>query len=127
MKKITTSLLFFLFGFLGLANQTKAQTSAIPVPTYQNRSEIPNRITPEQKQLRQLPMVVLTENGLNISEFKTEITKWIEKNPSTVKNLEKSYVEMINQKQFENLADALIEIGHYKQIQSAVTKGGKHE
>jgi hypothetical protein len=82
MKKITTSLLLFLLGFLGLENQANAQSDAILVPTYQNRSEMPAKMKPEQKMLKQLPMVVINENGTDLALFESEMNQWTAKNPS---------------------------------------------
>jgi hypothetical protein len=127
MKKITTSLLFFLLGFLGLANQVNAQSNAILVPAYQNQSEMPPKMKPEQKLLKQLPLVVINENGTDLALFESEMNQWSVKNPSILNQLAQSNIDLINQKQFEKLAEILIEIEHYKEIALINYKGGKHE
>ena len=127
MKKITTRLMLFLIGFLGLTNQVNAQTNAILVPTYQNQSEMPLKMTPAQKLLRQLPMVVINENGTDLELFKSEMNKWTAKNPSILKQLDQSVIDLINQKQFEELAEILIEMEHFKEVALINDKGGKHE
>jgi hypothetical protein len=127
MKKITTSLLLFFMGFLGLGNLVNAQTNAILVPTYQNRSEMPAKMKPEQKLLKQLPMVVINENGTDLALFESEMNQWTAKNPSILNQLAQSNIDLINQKQFEMLAEILIEIEHYKEIALINYKGGKHE
>lgn len=127
MKKITTSLLFFLMGFLGLANQVNAQTNAILVPTYQNQSEMPAKTRPEQKLLKQLPMVVINENGPDLALFESEMKQWTLKNPSILNQLDEAIIDLINQKQFEKLTEILIEKEHYKEIALINYKGGKHE
>jgi hypothetical protein len=127
MKKITTSLLFFLLGFLGLANQVNAQSNAILVPTYQNQSEMPPKMKPEQKLLKQLPLVVINENGTDLALFESEMNQWSVKNPSILSQLDQSNIDLINQKQFEKLAEILIEMEHYREIALINYKGGKHE
>jgi hypothetical protein len=127
MKKITTSLLFFLMGFLGLANQANAQSNAILVPTYQNQSEMPPKMKPEQKMLKQLPLVVINENGTDLALFESEMNQWSVKNPSILNQLDKTIIDLINQKQFEKLAEILIEMEHFKEIALINYKGGKHE
>ena len=127
MKKITTSLLLFLLGFLGLENQANAQSDAILVPTYQNRSEMPAKMKPEQKMLKQLPMVVINENGTDLALFESEMIGWITKNPGIKSQLEKSVIDLIDKKQFTELANMLIEMGHSKELSIANYKGGKHE
>jgi len=127
MKQITTSLLIALLGFLGLTNQVKAQSDAILVPTYQNESEMPAKIKPEQKLLKQLPLVIINENGVDLSLFKSEMNVWIEKNPSILKQLEKSIRDLISANQFNELAEILIEMGHSKELALINYKGGKHE
>ena len=127
MKKITTSLLLFLIGFLGLTNQVNAQSNAILVPTYQNQSEMPLKMTPEKKLLRQLPMVIINENGSDLSLFESEMNQWTAKNPSILKQLDQSVIDLINQKQFEKLAEILIEMEHSKKVAQINYKGGKHE
>ncbi len=127
MKKITTSLLLFLMGFLGLENQANAQSNAILVPTYQNRSEMPSRLTPEQKLLKQLPMVVINENGTDLALFESEMIVWMTKNPDIKSQLEKSVIDLIDKKQFTELANILIEMSHSKELSKANYKGGKHE
>lgn len=127
MKKITTSLLLFLMGFLGLASQVNAQSNAMLVPTYQKQSDMPNKITPEDKLLKQLPMVVINENGTDLALFESEMNKWMVKKPSIINQLDKAIIDLINQKQFEKLANILIEKEHYKEIALINYKGGKHE
>jgi hypothetical protein len=127
MKKITTSLLFFLMGFLGLANQANAQSNAILVPTYQNQSEMPPKMKPEQKMFKQLPLVVINENGTDLALFESEMNQWSVKNPSILNQLDKTIIDLINQKQFEKLAEILIEMEHFKEIALINYKGGKHE
>jgi hypothetical protein len=127
MKQITTSLLIALLGFLGLTNQVKAQPDAILVPTYQNQSEMPAKIKPEQKLLKQLPLVIINENGVDLSLFKGEMNVWIEKNPSILKQLEKSIRDLISANQFNELAEILIEMEHSRELSSINYKGGKHE
>jgi len=127
MKKMTSSLLFFLMGFLGLANPVNAQSDAILVPTYKNQSEMPAKMKPEQKMLRQLPIVVLNENGTDFTQFKAEMNKWIANNPSKLSQFEVSVNELIANKQFEQLVEVLIEMGHSKEISLVNYKGGKHE
>ena len=127
MKKITTSLLFFLMGFLGLANQVNAQTNAILAPTYQNQSEMPSKTRPEQKLLKQLPMVVINENGPDLTLFESEMKQWTLKNPSVLSQLDKTVIDLINKKQFEKLAEILIEMGHSKEVAVINYIGGKHE
>lgn len=127
MKKITTSLLLFLMGFLGLTNLVNAQSNAILVPTYQNQSEMPLKMTPEQKMLKQLPMVIINENGSDLELFKSEMNQWTIKNPSVLNQLDKTIIDLINQKQFEKLAEILIEMEHSKEVALINYKGGKHE
>jgi hypothetical protein len=114
-------------GFLGLANQANAQSNAILVPTYQNQSEMPPKMKPEQKMLKQLPLVVINENGTDLALFESEMNQWSVKNPSILNQLDKTIIDLINQKQFEKLAEILIEMEHFKEIALINYKGGKHE
>lgn len=127
MKKITASLLLFLIGFLGLTNRINAQSNAILVPTYQNQSEMPSKIKPEQKLLKQLPMVVINENGADLVLFESEMNKWTVKNPSIINQLDKSIIDLINRKQFKKLAEILIEMEHSREVALINYTGGMHE
>jgi hypothetical protein len=127
MKKITTILVLFFIGFFGLVNKAKAQSDAILVPTYQNQSEMPSKTRPEQKLLKQLPMVVINENGPDLTLFESEMIQWTLKNPSVLSQLDKTVIDLINKKQFEKLAEILIEMGHSKEVAVINYIGGKHE
>ena len=95
MKKITTILVLFFIGFFGLVNKAKAQSDAILVPTYQNRSEMPTRLSPAKKLLKQLPIVVINENGTDLALFESEMKLWLVKNPIVKSKLEKSVTDLI--------------------------------
>jgi hypothetical protein len=127
MKKITTILVLFFIGFFGLVNKAKAQSDAILVPTYQNRSEMPTRLSPAKKLLKQLPIVVINENGTDLALFESEMKLWLVKNPIVKSKLEKSVIDLIDNKQFNDLANILIEMGQSKELSLADYKGGKHE
>jgi hypothetical protein len=127
MKKITTILVLFFIGFLGLVNKAKAQSDAILVPTYQNRSEMPTRLSPAKKLLKQLPMVVINENGADLSLFESEMKLWLVKNQIVKSKLEKSVIDLIDNEQFNDLANILIEMGQSKELSLANNKGGNHE
>ena len=127
MKKITTILVLFFIGFFGLVNKVKAQSDAILVPTYQNRSEMPTRLSPAKKLLKQLPIVVINENGTDLALFESEMKLWLVKNPIVKSKLEKSVIDLIDNKQFNDLANILIEMGQSKELSLADYKGGKHE
>jgi hypothetical protein len=127
MKKITTILVLFFIGFFGLVNKAKAQSDAILVPTYQNRSEMPTRLSPAKKLLKQLPMVVIHENGPDLSLFESEMKLWLVKNQIVKSKLEKSVIDLIDNEQFNDLANILIEMGQSKELALANNKGGNHE
>jgi hypothetical protein len=127
MKKITTILVLFFIGFFGLVNKVKAQSDAILVPTYQNRSEMPTRLSPAKKLLKQLPMVVINENGTDLSLFESEMKLWLVKNQIVKSKLEKSVIDLIDNEQFNDLANILIEMGQSKELSLANNKGGNHE
>lgn len=127
MKKITTILVLFFIGFFGLVNKVKAQSDAILVPTYQNRSEMPTRLSPAKKLLKQLPIVVINENGTDLALFESEMKLWLVKNPIVKSKLEKSVIDLIDNKQFNDLANILIEMGQSKELSLANYKGGNHE
>jgi hypothetical protein len=127
MKKITTILVLFFIGFFGLVNKAKAQSDAILVPTYQNRSEMPTRLSPAKKLLKQLPMVVINENGTDLSLFESEMKLWLVKNQIVKSKLEKSVIDLIDNEQFNDLANILIEMGQSKELSLANNKGGNHE
>lgn len=127
MKKITTILVLFFIGFFGLVNKAKAQSDAILVPTYQNRSEMPTRLSPAKKLLKQLPIVVINENGTDLALFESEMKLWLVKNPIVKSKLEKSVIDLIDNKQFNDLANILIEMGQSKELSLANNKGGNHE
>ncbi len=127
MKKITTILVLFFIGFFGLVNKAKAQSDAILVPTYQNRSEMPTRLSPAKKLLKQLPIVVINENGTDLALFESEMKLWLVKNPIVKSKLEKSVIDLIDNEQFNDLANILIEIGQSKELSLANNKGGNHE
>jgi len=127
MKKITTILVLFFIGFFGLVNKAKAQSDAILVPTYQNRSEMPTRLSPAKKLLKQLPIVVINENGTDLALFESEMKLWLVKNPIVKSKLEKSVIDLIDNEQFNHLANILIEIGQSKELSLANNKGGNHE
>jgi hypothetical protein len=127
MKKITTILALFFIGFFGLVNKVKAQSDAILVPTYQNRSEMPTRLSPAKKLLKQLPMVVINENGTDLSLFESEMKLWLVKNQIVKSKLEKSVIDLIDNEQFNDLANILIEMGQSKELSLANNKGGNHE
>ncbi len=127
MKKITTILVLFFIGFFGLVNKAKAQSDAILVPTYQNRSEMPTRLSPAKKLLKQLPIVVINENGTDLALFESEMKLWLVKNPIVKSKLEKSVIDLIDNEQFNDLANILIEMGQSKELSLADYKGGKHE
>jgi hypothetical protein len=127
MKKMTTSLLLFLLGFFGLVNQVKAQSNPILVPTYQSQTEMPPKTKPAQKLLKQLPLVVINENGADFTLFESEMNQWKVKNPSVLNQLDKSVIDLINEKKYEKLAEMLIEMGHSKELSIVKYKGGKDE
>jgi hypothetical protein len=127
MKKITTILVLFFIGFFGLVNKVKAQSDAVLVPTYQNRSEMPTRLSPAKKLLKQLPMVVINENGTDLSLFESEMKLWLVKNQIVKSKLEKSVIDLIDNEQFNDLANILIEMGQSKKLSLANNKGGNHE
>jgi hypothetical protein len=127
MKKITTILVLFFIGFFGLVNKAKAQSDAILVPTYQNRSEMPTRLSPAKKLLKQLPMVVINENGTDLSLFESEMKLWLVKNQIVKSKLEKSVIDLIDNEQFNDLANILIEMGQSKELSLANNKGGNRE
>jgi len=127
MKKITTILVLFFIGFFGLVNKAKAQSDAIIVPTYQNRAEMPTRLSPAKKLLKQLPMVVINENGTDLSLFESEMKLWLVKNQIVKSKLEKSVIDLIDNEQFNDLANILIEMGQSKELSLANNKGGNHE
>jgi hypothetical protein len=127
MKKITTILVLFFIGFFGLVNKVKAQSDAILVPTYQNRSEMPTRLSPAKKLLKQLPMVVINENGTDLSLFESEMKLWLVKNQIVKSKLEKSVIDLIDNEQFNDLANILIEMGQSKELSLANNKGGNRE
>ena len=127
MKKITTILVLFFIGFFGLVNKAKAQSDAILVPTYQNRSEMPTRLSPAKKLLKQLPIVVINENGTDLALFESEMKLWLVKNPIVKSKLEKSVTDLIDNEQFNDLANILIEMGQSKELSLANNKGGNHE
>jgi hypothetical protein len=127
MKKITTILVLFFIGFFGPVNKAKAQSDAILVPTYQNRSEMPTRLSPAKKLLKQLPMVVINENGTDLSLFESEMKLWLVKNQIVKSKLEKSVIDLIDNEQFNDLANILIEMGQSKELSLANNKGGNHE
>jgi hypothetical protein len=127
MKKITTILVLFFIGFFGLVNKAKAQSDAVLVPTYQNRSEMPTRLSPAKKLLKQLPMVVINENGTDLSLFESEMKLWLVKNQIVKSKLEKSVIDLIDNEQFNDLANILIEMGQSKELSLANNKGGNHE
>jgi hypothetical protein len=127
MKKITTILVLFFIGFFGLVNKAKAQSDAILVPTYQNRSEMPTRLSPAKKLLKQLPIVVINENGTDLALFESEMKLWLVKNPIVKSKLEKSVIDLIDNEQFNDLANILIEMGQSKELSLANNKGGNHE
>jgi hypothetical protein len=127
MKNITSSILLFLIGFLGLVKDVKAQSDAILVPTYVNRSEMPARTTPEQKLLKQLPLVVITENGNDIALFESEMHLWLVKNKNLKPQLDQKIIDLIDDKKFEVLAKYLIKIGHSKELALGKYQGGKNE
>ena len=127
MKKITTILVLFFIGFFGLVNKAKAQSDAILVPTYQNRSEMPTRLSPAKKLLKQLPIVVINENGTDLALFESEMKLWLVKNPIVKSKLEKSVTDLIYNEQFNDLANILIEMGQSKELSLANNKGGNHE
>lgn len=127
MKKITSKLLFFLIGIFGLMHETKAQSEAIPVPTYQNRSEMSPKMTPEQKMLRQLPQVIIDDKGVDLTLFTAEMIQWIKKNPSLIQLFEIRVINLIENKKFEELANILMEVGHSKEVSTSNYKGGQHE
>jgi hypothetical protein len=127
MKKNTASLFIFLIGFLGLENLVQAQTDAILVPTFHNQSEMTPKTRPEQKLIKVLPIVVLNENGADIALFKAEMNDWKIKNPNLINQFDKSIADLINNLQFEKLAEELINFGHTKELVLADYKGGKHE
>ncbi len=127
MKKITTILVLFFIGFFGLVNKAKAQSDAIIVPTYQNRAEMPTRLSPAKKLLKQLPMVVVNEKGTDLSLFESEMKLWLVKNQIVKSKLEKSVIDLIDNEQFNDLANILIEMGQSKELSLANNKGGNHE
>lgn len=127
MTKIIASLLFILISTLGLNFKATAQSNPIVVPTYANRSEMPDRITPEKKLLRQLPLVVMNEKGTDLALFESEMKQWIIKNPSIYSQLEKPVINLIEQNQFEQLTEILIEMGHSKENDLIKKTGGKHD
>lgn len=127
MKKITTSLLLLLLGCLSFPESASAQSDAILVPTFQNRSEMPARIKPEQKLLKELPFVIINENGIDFSQFKKEMMDWKTQNPSKLAQFESSINEFILKNEFDKLAEALVESGHSKEIALINYKGGNHE
>jgi hypothetical protein len=127
MKKITTILVLFFIGFFGLVNKVKAQSDAILVPTYQNRSEMPTRLSPAKKLLKQLPMVVINENGTDLSLFESEMKLWLVKNQIVKSKLEKSVIDLIDNEQFNDLANILIDMGQSKELSLANNKGGNRE
>ena len=88
---------------------------------------MPKRLSPEQKLLLQLPIVVINENGTDLKLFESEMKLWVDKNPIILKQLDKATIELINQKQFESLSNILIEMNHSKEIALINYKGGKHE
>jgi hypothetical protein len=59
--------------------------------------------------------------------FESEMNQWSVKNPSILSQLDQSNIDLINQKQFEKLAEILIEMEHYREIALINYKGGKHE
>jgi hypothetical protein len=127
MKKITTILVLFFIGFFGLVNKAKAQSDAVLVPTYQNRSEMPTRLSPAKKLLKQLPMVVINENGTDLSLFESEMKLWLVKNQIVKSKLEKSVIDLIDNEQFNDLANILIDMGQSKELSLANNKGGNRE
>lgn len=127
MKKITLNQTLILLGFLGLVNQVQAQNQTVLVPTYNSRAEMPARLTPEQKMLFQLPKVVIYDNGVDQVQFKNDMNLWLTQNSNQTQMFEKKVAEIINNKQFEDLAQMLIELNHTKEIASLNKKGGQHE
>ncbi|HRG58526.1 MAG TPA: hypothetical protein PK323_06170 [Bacteroidia bacterium] len=129
MKKITLSQTLILLGFLGLVNQVQGQNQSetVLVPTYNSRSEMPSRLTPEQKMLFQLPKVIIYDDGVDLDQFKNDMNEWLIKNPNQTQKFEKRVAETINNKQFEDLSQILIELNHTKEIALLNKKGGHHE
>lgn len=129
MKKITLSQTLILLGFLGLVKQVQAQNQSeiVLVPTYNSQTEMPSRLTPEQKMLFQLPKVIIYDDGVDLDQFKKEMSEWLIKNPNQTQKFEKRVTETINNKQFEDLSQILIELNHTKEIASLSKKGGQHE
>jgi hypothetical protein len=127
MKKNTASLFIFLIGFLGLGNLVKGQPNAVIVPTFQNQSELPPKMRQEQKLIKRLPLVTINENGADIALFKAEMNDWKIENPNLIHQFDKSISDLINNLQFDLLAEELINLGHTKELALADYKGGKHE
>ena len=52
---------------------------------------------------------------------------WLVKNPIVKSKLEKSVTDLIDNEQFNDLANILIEMGQSKELSLANNKGGNHE
>jgi hypothetical protein len=127
MKKITSLLLLCLAGYFGIINKAHAQSNATPVPIYEKQIDIPNTLTPQQKLLLSLPFVESTENSFDFKKFTIDMENWIKANVITIEKLDSASKDLISNKKFEELANVLIKMGHFKEISSNKNKGGKHE
>lgn len=129
MKKVTLSQILILPLFLVMLSEVQGQTQseAILVPAYQNRSEMSEKMKPEQKLLRQLPKVVINENGINSKLFQSQMNEWVQKNPKLLSQLEQSVIELIQKKQYEELAQQLLDMNHSIEVVAIKSEGGKHE
>jgi hypothetical protein len=129
MKKVTLTQLLLMLGIVLLVSKVKAQSQAeaILVPTYQDKSEMPAKMKPEHKLLRQLPKVVVYENTIDTKLFKTQLNDWVKMNPVVLSQLEKSVIDLINREQIDELAQILIEMSHTIEIAEIKNEGGNHE
>lgn len=127
MRKINFYQLFFLLCFTAFAGRVKAQSDIIPVPTYNTQAEMNVQITPEQKMLRELPRVIVYNNGADYSTFESSIKKWLVSNENLHSRFDSKVNEMIKNKNFRDLADLLVDFNHFVKINANNPRGGNHE
>ena len=127
MIKINFYKLLFLLCLTAFTGKVKAQSDIIPVPTYNSQAEMPMQITPEQKMLRELPRVVVYNNGADYSTFESSMNKWLVSNENLRSKFDPKVNEMIKNKNFREVADLLVDFNHFVKINANNPKGGNHE
>lgn len=127
MKKISPYQLLFLLGFLAFAEKAAAQSEMYPIATYNSRAEMPSQITPEQKMLRELPRVIIYNDGADYIAFESAMNKWVISNENALSKLEPEVNDLIKNKKFREVADLLVDFSHFVKINAKSPKGGKHE